>query len=133
MTATTAEVIDRLFGRIAETGFGPEFVAALDDGLIFTAMGTSPVAGRYVGKHAYQEQILKRLHDRLASWPKPVVDNIIVGGNSACIQFHGVGGTGKNGADFNMQYCWIVKVRDEKIVEIMGYYDSAKMIALFKD
>lgn len=57
----------------------------------------------------------------LASWPNPVVENIIAGRDLACIQFHGVGGISKNGADFNMQYCWNVKVRDEKIVEITTY------------
>lgn len=133
MRTSTRSVIEDLFGRITAAGWSENFLAALDDGLIFTASGTSPVAGRYVGKRVYQEKVLKRFDERLESWPKPIVDNMIVDGDSACVQFHSEGGLGKNGADFNMHYCWVMKLRDQKIVEITGYYDSAKMFALFKD
>ena len=133
MATATAAFLRHLFERISSQSWSTSFADALDDELVFTATGTSPVAGRYVGKRAYLEQILGRLHDRLQSWPRPVIDNMIVDGDQACIQFHGEGGIGHNGADFNMQYCWILKVRDNKIMEITGYYDAAKMIALFAD
>jgi len=46
------------------------------------------------------------------------------------VQFHGEGGVGKNGANFDMQYCWVIKIRNQKIVHVTGYYDSVKMTAL---
>ena len=131
-TSTTFNILVDLFGQIAKAGWFTEFLAALDDDLVFTAMGTSPVSGRYVGKEMYAREVLGRLHERLQSWPKPIVDNILVDGDSACVQFHSEGGLGKNGADFNMQYCWVLKLHGEKITEITGYYDSAKMVALFE-
>jgi quercetin dioxygenase-like cupin family protein len=33
-----------------------------------------------------------------------VVENLFVDGDTACIQFHGEGGVGKNGANFDMDY-----------------------------
>ncbi len=78
-------------------------------------------------------KIIKRLGDRLQSWPKPVVENIVVDGDTACVQFHGEGGVGKNGANFDMQYCWVLRLRDGLIAHVTGYYDSVKMTALFHD
>ena len=70
---------------------------------------------------------------QLASWPMPIVDTMIVDGNMASVQFHSEGGKGHNGADFNMQYCWVIRLDRERIAEIWGYYDSGKMVALFDD
>jgi ketosteroid isomerase-like protein len=47
----------------------------LADDLVWVATGSSPVAGTYKGKQVYLEKIIKRLGDRLQSWPKPVVEN----------------------------------------------------------
>ena len=63
----------------------------------------------------------------------PIVDTMIVDGNMASVQFHSEGGKGRNGADFNMQYCWVIRLDRERIAEIWGYYDSGKMVALFDD
>jgi len=81
----------------------------------------------------YLAKIIKRLRDRLQSWPKPVVENIVVDGDTACVQFHGEGGVGKNGANFDMQYCWVIRLRYGLIAHVPGYYDSVKMTALFHD
>lgn len=133
MATETKTFINNLFGNIANEGWSTKFADALDDELVFTATGTSPLAGRYESKQKYKEGVLDRLHDRLAAWPKPIVDNVLIDEDSACVQFHSEDGQGKNGADFNMQYCWVLKLKGSKIVEITGYYDSAKMIALFQD
>ena len=79
------------------------------------------------------EKIIGRLNAHLATWPKAVVENILVDGDTACVQFHGEGGVGKNGANFDMQYCWVIKIRDLKVVHVTGYYDSIKMSALLRD
>ena len=81
----------------------------------------------------YLKKIIKRLGDRLQSWPKPVVENIVVDGDTACVQFHGEGGVGKNGANFDMRYCWVIRLRDGLIAHVTGYYDAVKMTALFHD
>jgi len=129
----TRTLVEDLFGRITEEGFADKFRDALADDLVWVATGTSPAAGRYEGKQVYLDQIIRRLHDALESWPKAVVENIMVDGDTACVQFHGEGGVGKNGADFDMQYCWVMKLRDRKIVHVTGYYDSVKMTALLAD
>jgi uncharacterized protein len=72
-------------------GWSTKFNDALADDLLWVATGSSPVAGTYEGKGVYLEKIIKRLGDRPQSWPKPVVENIVVDGDTACVQFHGEG------------------------------------------
>ena len=131
--ASNESFIRNLFRDIAADGFAKKFEDALDDELVWVATGSSLLSGEYKGKQVYLEKIIGRLHARLQSWPKAVVENILVDGDVACVQFHGEGGVGKNGANFDIQYCWVMKIRNQKIVHVTGYYDSVKMSNLFKD
>ena len=131
--ANIQDFVRNLFRDIAADGFAEKFEDALDNDLVWVATGSSPLSGEYKGKQVYLEKIIGQLHTRLHSWPKAVVENTFVDGDVACVQFHGEGGVGKNGANFDMQYCWVMKVCNQKIVHVTGYYDSVKMAALFKD
>lgn len=133
MSEENRQFLSSLFQSIADQGWGENFIAALHDDLEFNAMGTSPISGCYRGKENYRDQLLKRLDDKLASWPVPIVDSMFVDGELACMQFHATGGKGKNGADFNMHYCWVLRLENKKVVKIWGYYDSSKMNALFSN
>jgi uncharacterized protein len=133
MAQTNRELMETLFSNIASSGWTHMFEDALADDLIWTATGSSPLAGRYASKQAYLTQVLGPIRERLAPPPRPVVDGILIDGDQVCMRFHGEGGRGKNGADFNMEYCWIMKLRDGKIVEVVAYFDSVKLTALFED
>jgi ketosteroid isomerase-like protein len=124
-------VLDEVFSSVSETGFGAGFIDRLADDLVFTATGDSPVAGRYTSKAQYQEKVLARLHERLATPLKPAIEQVLVDGEWATVRFRTEGVRGHNGADFSMQYCWVLRVVDSTIVEIIGFYDTAKMVALF--
>jgi ketosteroid isomerase-like protein len=124
-------VLDEIFSSVSETGFGAGFIDRLAEDLVFTATGDSPLGGRYTSKAEYQEKVLARLHERLATPLRPTIEQILVDGEWATVRFRTVGVRGHNGADFSMQYCWILRVVDETITEIIGFYDTAKMVALF--
>src|SRR5258708_6875380 len=96
--ASNERFVRDLFNDIAADGFEKTFEDALHQYLVWVATGSSPVSGEYKGKQVYLEKIIRRLHDRLQSWPKAVVENILVDGDTACVQFHGEGGVVKNGA-----------------------------------
>src|SRR5258707_12189090 len=120
--ASNESFIRDLFNDIAADGFEKEFDDALHEDLVWVDPGSSPVSGEYKGKQVYLEKIIRRLHDRLQSWPKAVVENILVDGDTPFVQFNGEGGVGKNGANFAMQYCWVMKIRNRKIAHVTGYY-----------
>ena len=130
-TALTRTFIEILFSDLGAEGFNHRFYHALSEDIVWTATGTSPLAGTYHGIHEYKTKVLKPLHERLEQWPKPRVDMLIVEGEWASVLFHSVGAKGRNGVDFNMQHCWLVKVIGEKIVEGIGFYDQKKVNDLF--
>ncbi|WP_274911089.1 nuclear transport factor 2 family protein [Streptomyces sp. WZ-12] len=129
--STTRATLQDVFRTVSETGFGERFLDRLADDLVFTAAGTSPLAGRYTSKAEYSEKVLARLHERLATPIRPTVEQMLVDGEWAMVRFRSAGVHGHNGADFSMQYCWLIRVVDDRIVEITGFYDTKKMIDLF--
>ncbi len=128
----TGTFLHAWFDRLAESGWTTEvFLGALSKDLVWTATGSSPISGRYQGWDAYVEGVYRRLDEQLESWPRPTVERIIAQGEWGVVEFSSSGGRGKNGTDYNMRYCWIIHVEADVIVEVIGYYDTSKVNALF--
>lgn len=124
--------LGKWFYRLAESGWdGEVFLDALADDLVWEVTGTSPISGIYRSKQEYTEKVYKPLDERLASWPKPVVEQIIGDGEWAAVRFRSEGGRGKNGVDYNMIYCWLMRVSGGKVREVTGFYDQIRVGELF--
>ena len=131
-TATTRAFVEDLFASIAKSGLGPRFLNSLSEDVVWTATGSSPLSGRFEGKKAYREDVLGKLTGKLERSPKPQVDRILVDGDWAAVHFHTSGARSVHGYDFSMQYCWLLKVQEEMIVEVVGFFDQKKVCDLFK-
>lgn len=132
MTGNAGAFLQAWFSRLAETGWTAEvFLGALAEDLVWTATGTSPISGTYRGRDAYVDGIFRRLDERLASWPRPRVERIVADGEWGVVEFSSAGGRGKNGIGYNMRYCWVIRVVDDRVVEVTGYYDTQTVTALF--
>jgi ketosteroid isomerase-like protein len=131
MTDTGAFLQD-WFGRLKQSGWTAEvFLDALSEDLVWTATGTSPISGTYHGRDAYIDGVYRPLDERLESWPRPTVERIIAQGDWGVVEFSSKGGRGKNGTDYNMRYCWLMHVEDGLVTEVIGYYDTSTVVALF--
>jgi ketosteroid isomerase-like protein len=128
---STRDFLALIFARVHETGLGEDFFAALAEDLSFTATGDSPLAGHYASKAEYQSRILDRLHERLVTSVRPTLEQMVIDGEWGVLRLRSEGVVGKNGADFSMQYTWWLHVVDGRITEIIGFYDTHKMHALF--
>lgn len=64
--------------------------------------------------------------------PVPIIDKILVDGDWALVNWHSQGVKGKNGADYDMSYAWVLRVANKKIVEVIGFYDGQKVAAVFE-
>lgn len=136
-TATTRAFIESLFTAVALDNFGTSFAAALSDDLVWTVTGSSPIAGTYEGKEVYIDQVLTPLRGVLDSLPVPRVEHIFVDGDWATVHWRSEGVKGKNGADYDMQYAWLMRTQaghggERKIVEVIGFYDGQKVAAVFE-
>jgi ketosteroid isomerase-like protein len=133
-TENTRQFLTDWFARLETSGFdGGVFLGALSDDLIWTATGTSPVSGTFQGKQSYIDNVWRPLDDHLARWPRANVVRILADGEWAVVEFHGVGGLGRNGTDYTLQYCWVVRVVDDLVRAVVGYYDQTKVNELFDD
>jgi uncharacterized protein len=75
---------------------------------------------------------LTPLRNVLESLPVPIIDRIIVDCDWAAVNWHSEGVRGKNGANYDMSYAWSMRVEEGKIVEVIGWYDGAKVTAVFE-
>ena len=131
-TEQTRRFLTEWFDRLEATGFdGGVFLDALADDLVWTATGTSPVSGTFRGKQSYVDNVWRPLDDHLDKWPKATVLRILADGEWAVVQFRGVGGVGRNGTDYTLEYCWVIRVVDDRVREVVGYYDQVKVAELF--
>lgn len=139
---STRAYLEQLFNDMAAQGTRTALPPALSEDLIWTATNTSPLAGRYVGKQAYLDQVLGVLGGELDrnAQSSMTLEQIIVdeGSEWATVRFRTEGAKGKNGTDFSMSYCWVMRVGEAsdsgglgRIKEVIGFYDGAKMYRLF--
>lgn len=84
-----------------------------------------------MGKQVYLDEVLTPLRGVLETLPVPIVDKILVDCDWAVVNWHSEGVKGKNGADYDMSYVWIMRIAEGKIVEVIGFYDGAKVTAVF--
>ncbi|MFZ2016502.1 MAG: hypothetical protein WAV00_22000 [Nocardioides sp.] len=96
-----------------------------------TDTGSSPISGTGRGLDPYVEAIVRPLDERLESWPRPEVERILAEGEWGVVEFSSTGGRGKNGIDYNMRYCWIIHVEADLVTEVIGFYDTSTVQALF--
>ena len=69
--------------------------------------------------------------------PVPIVEHIFADGDWATVNWRSEGVYGKNGANYDMQYAWLMRTKvddagDRKIVKVTGFYDSIKVNAVFE-
>ncbi|MFO1057529.1 MAG: nuclear transport factor 2 family protein [Dongiaceae bacterium] len=123
--------VARLFD-LWEKGDSAPFFAALADDVVWTAMGTTPISGRYEGKQAYLERCYKPLLAIFAGPTRCRVKRILGDGDVVVVEWHGETPT-VSGPLYAQDYCWVLKVaaQGETIVEVTGYYDTARVGALF--
>jgi ketosteroid isomerase-like protein len=55
----------------------------------------------------------------------------VAAGEWGVVEFSSSGGLGRNGTDYNMRYCWVIRVQDGLVCEVIGYYDTRAVTQLF--
>ena len=129
-TVDTRDFLVAMFDAWSRLDDPGPFVAALADDLTWTVTGTSPIAGVYTSKADYLAGVLGPLSARLAAVPTLRVKRMLVDGEWAALHLEGRG-SGKRGENYDMDYCWMIRVQDQQIREVVGFYDTTKVNALF--
>lgn len=121
--AITSETVRAIFAKLSGETPG-DFFRHVADHVNWTVLGTHPLAGHYPSKRDFQEATFVRLGKLFDGSLKLFTRQVLVDGDQAAVELC-VRATTKHGLPFNNDYCWICRFRDEQIVEVRAYLDSA--------
>lgn len=130
-TKATRSFLNNLFADVTTAGWGLNFANALSDDLKWTATGSCPLSRTYNSKSDYLEHCLRPIQARMETSLTPIIEKLLVDGEWGVLHFRTENQKGKNGVDYSMSYCWIMRVAEGKIVEVTGFFDSNKVSHLF--
>jgi hypothetical protein len=114
----SAERVREIFKGL-ENGDGAAFFQHVADDVNWTVVGTHPLAAYYLGRVLRQGTQLR-------------VEHHLVKGDQAVVELRSFA-TAKNGMRFDNRYCWVVSFKDELIVAVRAYLDSAMVARLFEE
>jgi ketosteroid isomerase-like protein len=100
------------------------FIEAMADDLVWIIEGQSRVSGRYESKACVQDKLVAALFANFASEYRNIPEEIIAEGDRVVVLAHGEVKTVR-GEDYNNHYCFVLRMRDGKIVEVREYCDTA--------
>ena len=129
--AITAESVREIFKGL-ENGDGAAFFERVADDVDWTVMGTHPLAGHYPSKKAFFEGTFSKLSQVLPKGAQLHVEDLLVKGDQAVVELRSLA-TAKNGMRFDNRYCWVVYFRNNVIVRVRAYLDSAMVAQLFDE
>jgi ketosteroid isomerase-like protein len=115
-----------------ESGDGAAFFDRVADDVDWTVMGTHPLAGHYLSKRAFTAGTFAKLGQVLPNGAQLHTEHVIVNDDEAVVELHS-SATAKNGMRFDNRYCWVVYFRNEVIVRVRAYLDSAMVTRLFQE
>jgi ketosteroid isomerase-like protein len=129
VTDRTRSLLQRLFSEYERGDLGPLFDHVVDD-VRWTVMGTHPLAGEYRSKDEFRRATYERLDGVLAGPIQCRLTRVLADGEVGVVEWRGHA-TSMNGDPFDNVYCWLMRVRDEVIVEVTADVDSTRVTALF--
>lgn len=127
----TEQTVRSLFEKLAGNASDDFFQHVADD-VSWTVLGTHPLAGHYGSKRAFQEATFARLRPHFDDGLQLFIRQVLVDGDQAAVELF-CRAKAKNGVQFDNDYCWICRFRDEQIVEVRAYLDSALVAKLFQN
>ena len=127
----SAELVRTIFEGL-EKGDGAAFFQHVAEDVDWIVMGTHPLAGHYSSKKAFIAGTFDKLGQVLPQGAELHVEHLLVKDDQAVIELHSLA-TAKNGMRFDNYYCWVVYFKDEVIVKVRAYLDSAMVAQLFAE
>jgi uncharacterized protein len=116
------DIIAAIFSETAK-GNGRPYVEALADDAVWIARGSNSWSGVYRGKDAILTDIFGRLRERLEGRNTCIPTRIHADGDFVIVEANGQNQL-KNGKAYNNEYCFVIRMREGKMVEVTEYLDT---------
>jgi uncharacterized protein len=115
--------VENIFNYL-KNGENNKFFEYVADDVVWTVMGTHPLAGIYKSKEDFIDNTFQRLNKLLKEGVILKVNNLIVHDDDVVVEMESLS-TALNGKPFNNTYCWVCRFENHIIVEVRAYVDSA--------
>jgi uncharacterized protein len=122
-TAQNKKILQDIFAETAK-GNGRPFVAALAEDVTWTIMGSTSWSRRYRGKKAVLTELLGPLNAQLANGNTITAHRFIAEGDQVVVEGRGRNTT-KTGKPYQNAYCWVFRLSEGQVVDIVEYTDTA--------
>lgn len=124
------EVVSSLFAKW-EAGDSSGFFEAVADDVMWTAIGSTPISGVSHSKKEYMDKTYLPLQAVFSGSTSCKVKRIVAENDTAVVEWHGDTPLADGGI-YSNDYCWVVRVAGNMLIEVTGYFDTAAVQALFK-
>jgi uncharacterized protein len=107
-----------------DKGNGKPFVDAMADDFSWTIPGDTPWSRTYSGKQVVINELLRPLYAQFATPYVSTTRRVMADGDTVIIEFEGRVRT-KAGKAYNNRYCYVCRMEDGKMKDLMEYFDTA--------
>lgn len=115
-------LMQAIFDGLA-TGDPKPFLDSLHEDFCWTLTGSNSWSGVYRGRKAVREQLLRPLFSHFATQYTNTAQRFIAEGEWVVVECHGKVTT-KSGQPYDNRYCWVCRVEDGKLLEVIEYMDT---------
>jgi ketosteroid isomerase-like protein len=129
LAADNKRLMQRVFAELANGNSRP-FVDSLSDDVRWTVIGTTRWSGTFEGKQAVLADLLRPLTAQFADRYKATAHRYVAEDDHVVIEFRGHVTT-KAGHPYNNTYCWVCRIVDGRIQELIEYMDTALVETAF--
>jgi hypothetical protein len=116
------KLMQSIFAALA-AGDSRPFLDSLADDFCWTVKGTNAWSGIYTGKQAVRDKLLRPLFANFVDQYTNVAHRFIADGEWVVVECRGKVTT-KSGKPYNNEYCWVCRVENGKLVEVIEYMDT---------
>jgi len=124
-------IVRRAYDAIS-AGNPQGFLDSLSDDVRWTFFGDHRFAKTFVGKQDIATNLLEPLGGALVDGLRLTLDNFIAEGDQVVVEALGDSQV-TGGGTYNNIYCYVVTVRDGKIIDMREYLDTALVSRVFGD
>jgi|SRR5437660_8544948 len=121
-TANNKQLVQNIFAEMAQGNSRP-LVESMADDFCWTVTGSNRWAGKYQGKQNVLNGLLAELRSRIDGRIKTIGHRFIAEGDFVVVEARG-NNTTKTGVPYNNSYCFVIRLAEGKLQEIIEYMDT---------
>jgi len=124
------QLLQTVFAGLA-AGDSGAFVDSLADDFRWTVTGTTKWSGTYRGKEAVMGELMRPLFANFETRYTNTAQRFIAEGDWVAVECRGNVQT-KRGQRYDNRYCWVCRVEEGKLKEVIEYMDTALVAAVLE-